>query len=106
MTILFEVGIAFPRKVRGTADPSASPDFLSRVAASVNCMWFSLGRTTSVVAIESGEVGNPSTLGMTKRKGQPFIRSGCRTEVFFVILDGPAAHRVDEKCLGPTTSLY
>ena len=44
---------AFPRKVRGTADPStarrdrsASPDFLSRVAASVNCMWFSLGRTT------------------------------------------------------------
>ena len=24
----------------------AYPDFLSRVAASVNCMWFSLGRTT------------------------------------------------------------
>ena len=36
----------YPRKVRGTADPSASPDFPSRVAASVNCMWFSLGRTT------------------------------------------------------------
>ncbi len=30
----------------GTADPSASPDFLSRVAASVDCMWFSLRRTT------------------------------------------------------------
>jgi hypothetical protein len=29
-----------------TADPSATPNFLSRVAASVNCMWFSLGRTT------------------------------------------------------------
>jgi hypothetical protein len=29
-----------------TADPSASPDFLSRVAATVDCMWFSLGRTT------------------------------------------------------------
>jgi hypothetical protein len=29
-----------------TAGPSASPYFLSRVAASVNCMWFSLGRTT------------------------------------------------------------
>jgi hypothetical protein len=68
MTILFEVGIAFPRKVRGTADPSPSPDFPSRVAASVNCMWFSLGRTTSVVAVESGEVGNPGTLGMTKER--------------------------------------
>ena len=31
---------------RRTAGPSASPDFLSRVAASVNCMWFSLRRTT------------------------------------------------------------
>src|ERR1700733_13269555 len=38
----------FPRKVRRTADPSASPDFLLRVAASVNGMWFSLGRTTYV----------------------------------------------------------
>jgi hypothetical protein len=26
--------------------PRLPPDFLSRVAASVNCMWFSLGRTT------------------------------------------------------------
>jgi hypothetical protein len=50
--------------------PSASPDFLSRVAASVNCMWFSLGRTTYVVAGESGEAGNPGTLGMTKRREQ------------------------------------
>ena len=30
-----------------TAGPSASPDFLSRVAASVSCVWFSLKRTTS-----------------------------------------------------------
>ena len=52
-----------------TADPSASPDFLSRVAASVNYMWFSLRRTTYVVAGESGEVGNPGRLGMTKRGG-------------------------------------
>jgi hypothetical protein len=52
-----------------TADPSASPDFLSRVAASVSCVWFSLERTTSVVAGESSEAGNPSTLGMTKRRG-------------------------------------
>src|SRR5882672_8618148 len=59
----------FPGKVRGTADPSASPDFLSRVAASVSCVWFSLERTTSVVAGESSEAGNPGTLGMTKRRG-------------------------------------
>jgi hypothetical protein len=45
--------------------PRLPPDFLSRVAASVNCMWFSLGRTTYVVAGESGEVGNPGTLLMT-----------------------------------------
>jgi hypothetical protein len=51
-----------------TADPSAPPDFLSRVAASVKCMWFSLRRTTYVVADESGEVGNPGALGMTNRK--------------------------------------
>ena len=39
-----------------TADPSAPPDFLLRVAASVSCVCFSLERTTSVVAGESGEV--------------------------------------------------
>jgi hypothetical protein len=50
---------------RRTADPSATPDFLSRVAASVDCMWFSLGRTTYVVPSESSEAGNPGTLGMT-----------------------------------------
>jgi hypothetical protein len=52
------------------ADPSASPDFLSTVAASVGFVWFSLERTTSVVVAESSEVGNPGTLGMTKRRGQ------------------------------------
>jgi hypothetical protein len=31
-------------------------------------MWFSLRRTTYVVAGESSEVGNPGTLGMTKRR--------------------------------------
>src|ERR1700733_343485 len=36
----------FGRSERRTADPSASPDFLSTVAASVNCVWFSLERTT------------------------------------------------------------
>ena len=49
-----------------TADPSAAPDFLSRVAASVGCVWFSLKRTTSGVADESSAAGNPCTLGMTR----------------------------------------
>jgi hypothetical protein len=51
---------AFQIEVRGTADPStagrdrsASPDFLSRVEASVNCMWFSLGRTTKVALVRA-----------------------------------------------------
>jgi hypothetical protein len=32
-------------------------------------MRFSLRRTTSVVVVESSEVGNPGTLGMTNRRG-------------------------------------
>jgi hypothetical protein len=31
-------------------------------------VWFSLERTTSVVAGESSEAGNPGTLGMTKER--------------------------------------
>jgi hypothetical protein len=38
-----------------TADPSAPPDFLSRVVTSISCVWFSLERTTSMVAGESSE---------------------------------------------------
>jgi hypothetical protein len=53
-----------------TADPSPPPDFLSEVAASVKFVWFSLRRTTYVVAGESGEAGNPGALGMTERKGR------------------------------------
>ena len=75
---------------RRTAGPSASPDFLSRVAASINCMWFSLGRTTYVVAGEIGEAGNPGTLGMTERRGS--LRGedrcpGARAVVRFVTFD-------------------
>jgi hypothetical protein len=40
-----------------------TPDFLSRVAASINRVSFSLRRTTCVVAGVSGEVGNPGTPG-------------------------------------------
>jgi hypothetical protein len=74
--ILLSSNSAFPREVRGTAGSSAPPDFLSRVAASVNCVWFSLRRTTCVVAGESGEVGNPGTL---RRK--TFPRRAIHTEI-------------------------
>jgi hypothetical protein len=57
-----------PRRAGAGRDRPASPDFLSRIAASVNYMWFSLERTTYVVGGESGEVGNPSTLLMTQRE--------------------------------------
>src|ERR1700735_3264169 len=50
-----------------TADPSASPDFLSRVAASVNCMWFSLGRTTQVATVRAV-------------KQEIRVRSGCTND--------------------------
>jgi hypothetical protein len=75
-----------------TADPSAPPDFLSRVAASVNCMWFSLRRTTYVVAGESGEVGNPGTLGMTNRKGWRVRGERLRNRNIFITIGGPQAH--------------
>ncbi len=68
------LAMTFPRKVRGTADSStarrdrsASSDFLSRVAASVDCMWFFKENHISGTG-ESGEVGNPGTLGMTKER--------------------------------------
>jgi hypothetical protein len=37
---------ARPAASRGRRDRSAPPDFQSRVAASIRCMWFSLRRTT------------------------------------------------------------
>src|SRR3984885_656806 len=52
----------------------AYPDFLSRVAASVGCVWFSLKRTTSGVAHDSSAAGNPGTLLMTK--GRVGVSSG------------------------------
>jgi hypothetical protein len=58
-----------------TADPSPSLDFLSRVAASVSCVWFSLERTTPVAAGESSEAGNQGTLGMTKKE-RVVVRKG------------------------------
>ncbi len=49
--------------VRGTADPSASLDFLLRIAASVEMHVVLLKRTTSVAVVESSEAGNPGTPG-------------------------------------------
>jgi hypothetical protein len=82
----------FPGRVRRTADPSAPPDFLSRVVASINCMWFSLGRTTQVVAGKSSEVGNPGTLGMTKGRVVVQWKVVAGLEAFFITLGGPEAH--------------
>jgi hypothetical protein len=45
-------------------------------------MWFSLRRTTYVVAGESGEVGNPAALGMTKRRGWWVGGERLLTEIF------------------------
>jgi hypothetical protein len=70
-----------------TADPSAPPDLLSIVAASVNCMWFSLGRTTCVVAGENCEVGNPGTLGMTKERETFQLKVVSGAKAFFIALD-------------------
>jgi hypothetical protein len=42
LSLVFRVSKRCPRNCRSLG----FPDFLSRVAASVNCMWFSLGRTT------------------------------------------------------------
>jgi hypothetical protein len=41
-------------------------------------MWFSPRRTTYVVVGESGEVGNPGTLGMTKGRATLPASIGCR----------------------------
>jgi hypothetical protein len=49
--------------VSGEVGNPGTPDFLSRVAASINRVSFSLRRTTCVVAGVSGEVGNPGTFG-------------------------------------------
>jgi hypothetical protein len=54
----------------------ASPGFLLRVAASVNCMWFSLRRTTYVVVGESGEVGNPGALVENEDDKGGLVRKG------------------------------
>jgi hypothetical protein len=75
-----------------TADPSAPPDFLSRVAASVKGMWFSLRRTTYVVADESGEVGNPGSLGMTNRKWWWVRGERLPNRNIFMLMCGPQAH--------------
>ena len=48
------------------ADLSLSPDFLSRVVASVNCTWFSFGENHRNAG-KSCRVGNPGTLRMIRR---------------------------------------
>jgi hypothetical protein len=45
-----------------------------------------------VVAGESGEVGNPGTLGMTKERATFLWRVVAEPKAFFIILGGPQAH--------------
>jgi hypothetical protein len=55
-------------------------------------MWFSLRRTTHVVAIESGEVGNPASLGMTDRRGWWVRGERLMNRNIFILIGGPQAH--------------
>jgi hypothetical protein len=55
-------------------------------------MWFSLRRTTYVVAGESGEVGNPAALGMTKRKGRWVRGERLLNRNIFILIGGPQVH--------------
>jgi hypothetical protein len=49
------IGVFWLRSAEGGENcrSLASPDFLSRIASSVEWMWFSLRRTTPVVVIET-----------------------------------------------------
>jgi hypothetical protein len=76
--------MAHRRSLHGTPGQVGFPGFPVEVAASVSFVWFSLERTTSVVAGESREAGNPGTLprqagagGMTKRRGPLQGKGGC-----------------------------
>jgi hypothetical protein len=74
MTNLWWTG-PYISKIRGTADRStarrdrsASPDFLSKVVASVNCIWFLFEENHKSGAGESCEAGGRGTLLMTKER--------------------------------------
>ena len=77
MTILwgFNGTETFVREPGRTAGPSAPPDFLSKIVASVDFMRLS---TESRIRCrwKSREVGNPGTLGMTEERVVTFIRGG------------------------------
>jgi hypothetical protein len=58
--------------IEGTAGPSASPDFLSRLVALADFMRLSLRKAAHVVVGKCCVIGNPGPLGMTK--GERLIR--------------------------------
>jgi hypothetical protein len=60
-----------------TADPLASPGSPVESCGFGQQYVVLLRRTTSAVACENGEVGNPGSLGMTKRRGPLHGKSGC-----------------------------
>jgi hypothetical protein len=65
----------FPGKVRGTADPSASLGFPVE-SGGFGQLYVVLFRENHISgAIESGEVGNPGSLGMTKERATTLWRA-------------------------------
>jgi hypothetical protein len=69
-------------------------------------MWFSLERTTYVVAGESVEVGNPGTLGMTKGRATFLWKVVSGPKAHFITLGGPQAQDSfgrDDKFVGANT---
>jgi hypothetical protein len=53
MTSLWRTRFYISRRGSRNCRSVGFPDFLSRVVASVNCMWFSLGRTTKVALVRA-----------------------------------------------------
>jgi hypothetical protein len=77
--------------VRRTADPSGSPDFLSRLVASQSSCGFPY-RKPHTLPSPVPLAGNPGTLGMTKGRGDASMKSGGWTEGVFITLGGPKGH--------------
>ena len=77
-----------PGLIRGTADPSATPDFLSRLVASRTPCGFPYRKPHTLPSLAL-RTGNPGTLGMTKERGALPLRAVAGLKEFFINLGGP-----------------
>jgi hypothetical protein len=68
---------AFPGEVRGTADPSASPDFLSRVRLRSTACGSLYGEPHKRSLVRAVKQEIQATLGMTERGGSLQGQGGC-----------------------------